>query len=67
MRDHGGHAFLLHLAILNESAEVVFSQEVFFVEDHVGGDEYRTLIGRDVLDEAVFVYHGPRKKFRLQF
>ena len=30
-------------------------------------EDYQMLIGRDVLDQAIFVYHGPRKTFTLSF
>ena len=59
--------YAMRLSILDELERPIFSEDVIFVENQVGGDEYKVLMGRDILDGATFVYHGGRKIFRLQF
>ena len=57
----------LVLSISDDAAHVVFREEIVLIEDQIGTKDYQMLIGRDVLDQAIFVYHGPRKTFTLSF
>jgi hypothetical protein len=61
------YQYLMLLAILGPDGSPVFEQELVFVEDEIGTDEYQALIGLPVLQQAIFVLHGPRRFFSLRF